>query len=134
METFEHFEYPLDEIEQMIKLTDNILFSTTLLPQPTPTPDAWWYYSLEHGQHIGFYQHKSLVWIAKHLEMHVCSNRKNFHLLSKKPKSELTFRSLIPFGFLAGGLAAKLTMKSKIQEDFEMAIARATFASQNRDV
>jgi len=57
-ESFEHFAKPMDEIESMLKISKNIIFSTELLPDPIPKPEDWWYYGLEHGQHISFYSKK----------------------------------------------------------------------------
>ena len=53
-ESLEHFVEPIKEIESMIKFSDNILFSTELLPSTLPKPEEWWYYALEGGQHISF--------------------------------------------------------------------------------
>ncbi len=48
----------------MLKISRNILFTTTLLPSPMPQPGTWWYYGLEHGQHISFYSLETLQSIA----------------------------------------------------------------------
>jgi len=37
-ETFEHFVNPLEEIEKMLSISKNIIFTTELLPQPIPKP------------------------------------------------------------------------------------------------
>jgi hypothetical protein len=63
-ETFEHLSDPLPEIERMLSISRNIIFSTQLLPDPVPAPDAWWYYVLEHGQHVSLYSRKTLENIA----------------------------------------------------------------------
>lgn len=63
-EVFEHLFDPLQEIEKIVKLSPNILFSTELLPIPTPKPLQWWYYGLEHGQHVSFYRKETLTRIA----------------------------------------------------------------------
>lgn len=65
-ESFEHFAEPIKEIENMLLISKNIIFTTELLPSPVvPYPDKWWYYGLEHGQHISFYSEKTLNYIAK---------------------------------------------------------------------
>ena len=53
-ESFEHFVESIIEIESMIQFSDNILFSTELLPFALHKPEAWWCYALESGQHIHF--------------------------------------------------------------------------------
>ena len=64
-EVFEHLVNPLDEIEKMFDISENIIFSTILLPNPTPKPENWWYYGFEHGQHISFFSDDTLKFIAK---------------------------------------------------------------------
>lgn len=63
-ESFEHFENPLYEIEKMLKITKTIIFTTELLPNPIPKAEDWWYYGLNHGQHISFYSKETLEFIA----------------------------------------------------------------------
>jgi len=63
-ECFEHFVDPVDDFEKMLKLSKNILFSTSLLPNPLPKPDEWWYYGFDHGQHIAFYTEKTFEYLA----------------------------------------------------------------------
>jgi hypothetical protein len=53
-ECFEHFENPIEELEKILKISNNIIFSTELIPKIIPKPDKWWYYGLSHGQHISF--------------------------------------------------------------------------------
>ena len=64
-EEFEHFANPLEEIEKIISISRNVIFTTELLPYPIPLPYNWWYYGLEHGQHISFYSENTLRYIAK---------------------------------------------------------------------
>ena len=82
-ETFEHFVTPMEEIEQMLSISDTIIFSTDLLPDPVPEPEAWWYYGLEHGQHIAFYAPKTLRFIADHYKLNLYSH-KNLHILTRR--------------------------------------------------
>jgi len=83
-ETFEHFPEPLVEVEKMLSISRNILFTSLLLPENIPDPDSWWYYGREHGQHISFYSLKTLRYIAKKYGLNLCSNHYNLHLLSEK--------------------------------------------------
>src|SRR3990167_6019021 len=48
-ESFEHFVNPIQEIEYLLKISENIIFSTELLPNKIPEAQDWWYYGLEHG-------------------------------------------------------------------------------------
>ncbi|MDD2899712.1 MAG: class I SAM-dependent methyltransferase, partial [Desulfuromonadaceae bacterium] len=54
-EVLEHLVDPLGGLYQMLKFSRNILFTTNILPDPAPKPNNWWYYALEHGQHVSFY-------------------------------------------------------------------------------
>ncbi len=62
-EAFEHFAEPVTELENLLSISRNILLSTEFIPEPTPSPDEWWYYGTEHGQHIGFFQKKHLSFL-----------------------------------------------------------------------
>lgn len=93
-ETFEHFENPILEIEKMLAISSSILFSTDLYPEPIPTPENWWYYALDHGQHISFYNLKTLNYIAKKYNLNLYSNRYNLHLLTSKKINKYHWRTL----------------------------------------
>jgi hypothetical protein len=94
-EVFEHFVNPLDEIQKMINISPNIVFSTWLLPQPVPQPNEWWYYGFEHGQHIAFYGLETLHEIARKLGLNFYTNQKNIHLLTKKNIKQPVFKSVL---------------------------------------
>ena len=81
-ECFEHFVQPMEEIENLLSLSDSIVFSTEILPKPLPQPDAWWYYGLDHGQHISFYTNDTLEYIANKFGLKYYSSR-DFHILTK---------------------------------------------------
>jgi hypothetical protein len=86
-EVFEHFKYPVNEIKKIISISPNILFTTQIIPNPIPKPTDWWYYGPEHGQHIGFYRIKTLKFIAKKFNLHLCSDGVSTHFFSKKKYS-----------------------------------------------
>ena len=94
-ETFEHLARPLVEIEKMLSISRNILFTTLLLPTEIPGPEDWWYYGREHGQHVSFYSLKTLNTIAKKYGLRLCSDHRNIHLLSEKPIENKIFDKLI---------------------------------------
>jgi len=83
-EVFEHLANPLEDIENMLKLSRSILFSTELIPATCPKPDEWWYYGPEHGQHISFYSRQSLQVIADKHNLNLYSNGSSMHLLTEK--------------------------------------------------
>lgn len=91
-EVFEHFINPLKQIEQLLAFSRNILFSTVLIPSPTPMPGDWWYYALEHGQHISLFSRNSLQYIAKKLSLNYYTNGNSLHCLTERKLTTLPFR------------------------------------------
>jgi hypothetical protein len=94
-ESFEHFEYPYREIEKMLTMSRSILFSTVLLPDPVPPPESWWYYSIENGQHIGFYSLKTVNFIAQKYSLNLYSNNSNLHLFTDKVIKKSYYHKLV---------------------------------------
>lgn len=99
-EVFEHLENPIDELEKMISLSDNIFFSTELLPADKPNPDTWWYFAPETGQHISFYSVKSLKILADKHNLNFYSNGSSLHLFLKMKLDEDPFKTPKPVGRL----------------------------------
>ena len=99
-EVFEHLEDPLSEVEQMLKYSDNILFSTNLVPKNYQlTTDNyqlkdWWYLSPETGQHIAFYTEKSLQILGEKYGLNLYTNGHNFHLFTRKKMNPYIFTGL----------------------------------------
>jgi hypothetical protein len=81
-EVFEHLVDPVEEIAKMLKLSDNLFFSTELVPTAEEELSKWWYIIPETGQHISFYTRKSLEHLAKKNGLYFYSNDKNLHLLT----------------------------------------------------
>lgn len=94
-EVFEHLVRPREDLATMAELADNIFFSTNLLPPGPPRLGDWWYYGLEHGQHVTLYTLASLRRIAADLGKHLYSNGVNLHLFSRKPLSPLAYRLVV---------------------------------------
>lgn len=69
-EMFEHLENPIETCKKIFSLADNLVFSTELLPDPNPKVNDWWYYCVDHGQHIIFYTKESLQEIARQYSKH----------------------------------------------------------------
>ena len=91
-EVFEHLEDPLAEIEKMASLSRTLFFSTNLLPRTPRNLDDWWYYGLEHGQHISFYSERTLQVIAGTFGLQLGYSNGFLHLLSDRAMPPLRLK------------------------------------------
>jgi len=117
-EVFEHLNEPIDEIQKILSISNNILFTTELIPKTVPKPGEWWYYGLQHGQHISFYSTKTLQVIADRFGLQYYSNGKYFHLFSIKKILKGVF-AIISQPKTAKLLSFMLSRKSRLPADFE---------------
>jgi hypothetical protein len=122
-EAFEHFVDPLIETEKLFSIAPNLLISTYLIATPTPEPDQWWYYGLDHGQHIGFFRLETLKFIAKKFNKHLVSDGVSCHLFSDFPISHLEWNIKIRLARRFPSLYGR-KLKSKTWADFEKMSAR----------
>ncbi|MEW6614764.1 MAG: class I SAM-dependent methyltransferase [Thermodesulfobacteriota bacterium] len=81
-EVFEHFENPIDEINNMLLLSDSLLFSTEL--QPENNIEDWWYFVAEEGEHISFYSIETLREISNRLNCFFFTDGSSIHFLTKR--------------------------------------------------
>lgn len=93
-EFLEHVHDPRVEIANLLAYSDNLFMSTELLADPPPLPERWWYYGLEHGQHVSFHTHRSLSLLAEHFGLRLYSARGTYHLLTRKELSPFLYRSI----------------------------------------
>lgn len=115
-ESFEHFVNPLQEIEKMLTISKNLLFTTELIPKPEH--EDWWYYGIEHGQHVSFYSPMTLSFIASEYSLNLYSDGKSLHLLTEKKISSKLFKLLHRLNRI-GYFYVRMTMKSKTFDDHE---------------
>lgn len=81
-EVFEHLPDPIREIQNLLKSSKTLIFSTQLIPEnPLPIND-WWYYGTEHGQHVSFYAKKTLAYIAEKFGLQLIYSDSLIHILS----------------------------------------------------
>lgn len=111
-ESFEHFVKPIEEFVKMQAICSNLFFTTQLLPDPVPKPHDWWYYGLEHGQHISFYSMRTLKYLAKRYDLNLYSDSKTVHLLTPLQLNHLSFRMILKlkkrlYGYITKRMSGK---------------------------
>jgi hypothetical protein len=105
-------------MEKIFSLSSNLLISTELIPTPAPAPEKWWYYGLDHGQHIGFFRVRTLEWMASRFDKKLITDGRSYHLFSDKRLSMNRWRisrklvHRFPKLFTRG-------LRSKVWSDFE---------------
>lgn len=119
-EAFEHFVNPAEELDSLLGIAPNILFSTEIIAQPIPDQSDWWYYGKNHGQHIGFFRTSTLQKLAKDRGKYLSSDGQSYHLISDKPLNENIWKLLIR----ANKLAFFITRKSFIHSDYDYLIRK----------
>jgi hypothetical protein len=119
-EVFEHLADPFGELERMLTFSPNILFTTQLLPEPAPRPGEWWYYGLEHGQHIAFYTREALLQLAKRAGLNYYTNGASMHLFTEKRLLQPLFFGLARYR-TARFLAPFVGRKSLVSADYAAA-------------
>lgn len=84
IEVLEHALDPLALVRDTLERTDAqaLVITTELLPEPVPDVRDWWYYSLATGQHISFFERRTLAFIASDLKLSLHS-RNNLHVLHR---------------------------------------------------
>lgn len=121
-ELFEHLEDPLGKIGKIFTYSSNIYFSTALIPKNNPKPDEWWYYGLEHGQHISFYTLKSLKIIAEKYGTNIYSNEADIHLFTKNKKLTSQLFKLMCKNKINTMLSLLIKKESLVNKDFTEAV------------
>lgn len=94
-EVLEHIHNPLQFIKDTLDKsgTSTLIFSTELFAGKPPSPSEWWYYTPETGQHITFYQKKTLEFIARELSLNLYTNN-NIHVLTERNMNRLKFKAM----------------------------------------
>ena len=122
-EVIEHLLDPLDQVRRLLDHTGSLLFTTELLPTPAPPPNDWWYYGLEHGQHVSFFTQDSLRELATRTRRRYLTDGGTLHLLTDRTMSDRRFK-LISSSYagmlLDPLLARRFSGRSLLQSDYEI--------------
>ena len=90
-EVLEHIDEPLNFLSEMFDKygTRTIVFSTLTFEKNIPSKD-WWYYAFDTGQHITFYQPRTLALMAERLGCNYYMLDSEFHVFTDKKLSFLS--------------------------------------------
>lgn len=108
-EVLEHMPDPQEGMERLLARSRNILFSTEILPAAAPAPHDWWYFGLDHGQHVSFFTIESLKVLAKKFSLNFYTNGTSIHLFTEKKLSPFVFNLalLYPFAVTVNALCRR---------------------------
>ena len=132
-ESFEHFVEPIAEIEKILQISPNLLFTTKLLPDPVPEPGKWWYYGQEHGQHVSFYSFKTLEYISRKFKLNLISTGTNIFMLTRRKINPLKFKLLVKSSRFGTDIFIRKILGNKTFSDMEL-IKGKKDKGQNEDI
>lgn len=119
-EVLEHLVDPVQELAPLFQFTDCLLCSTLLLPPTPPRLESWWYYGLNHGQHVSLFTETAFRKLARRLGVYYCGYGNEIHLLSTGRTSPLWFKLLVR----ASPLLALRGRPSLLAEDYRESVRR----------
>lgn len=108
-EVLEHLADPVGQLREVAHLTDMLLVTTQVIPNPAPRPGNWDYYAPETGQHITFYTPQTIAELATKLGFRGSVSGSLVHLMHRRPISRRTTALVRSHQLAYGvGLAASL--------------------------
>ena len=124
-EVMEHLVDPVAEMEQMLGLSDSVLFSTELVPEKLDAD--WWYFAFDSGQHISFHTEDSLRRLAARFGAKLYTNGTTLHLISRR-QFDKPLRIGRPFRERLARLFYRhekpnLALRSKLGDDYAQMLA-----------
>ena len=108
----------------MLRFSDSVLFTTELMPPSRPRPGNWWYYAVEHGQHVSIYSQRTLEKVAEHFGLHLLTDGVRLHLLTKRRLGGRKFR-FVTRPRVAAWIDLLRQRPTLLTGDFEAALAEA---------
>lgn len=130
-EVLEHVMDPLDFISNCLQgnATSTIILSTELFRGAPPAPADWWYYTPDTGQHVSFYQQRTLEFLAGKLSLRLYTHR-NIHILTDRRISSGLFRLMTGPASWLGYAWARTRMPSRTFADHLHICSQANPAEQ----
>lgn len=121
LEVLEHLDDPVTFLNENIvnTNTETFVFSTELFQGPAPSPSDWWYYTSRTGQHISFYQEKSLRILAAKMEMNFYSHG-GIHIFTKKKINKLLLKICLSRLSSILCIILKRYLKSRTVSDYHL--------------
>lgn len=131
IEVMEHLVDPAAFIQETLTIpgVQALLFTTELYEGTPPRPEDWWYYAFETGQHIAFFQRKTLEMLGNRLDLKFASAN-GIHIFSKTVVDENLLK------FATGRWSCRLSpwwirrrLGSKMMSDHRLMLRGVTNAS-----
>ena len=119
-EAFEHFVNPAKEFDKLLTISSNLLLSSELIIGPTPAQNEWWYFAIEHGQHIGFFRQKTLEYLANTRGKYLTSDGHSYHLFSDMPVNRFVWKKLLKFKHYLPGIIGRKLQSKTWQDSIDM--------------
>jgi predicted RNA-binding Zn-ribbon protein involved in translation (DUF1610 family) len=126
MEVLEHLTDPAAFIKETLAHSgaDTLVFTTELYEGPPPQPDAWWFYACATGQHIGFFQRRTLETLAERLGLQFASAN-GIHVISREAVNERLLRTVTGrWASLVTPWWIRRRLGSKTMSDHQMMLQR----------
>ena len=124
-EVLEHLAHPASFIEETLSMSGAqvLLFSTELYAGAPPRPGDWYYYAFATGQHIAFYQRRTLEMLGTKLGLYFASAN-GLHIFSRTRVNEQLLRVVTGWLSSAAALWIRFRMGSKTMSDHDLMINR----------
>ncbi len=127
IEVMEHIHDPVTFVAEALKAhgVRTMIFTTQTFSGDRPPPTDWWYYAFETGQHISFYQPRTLARIAQRLRLEVVSAN-GMHMFSDRSVSRARFKLLTGIMAYPVAACARLKLGSKAVTDHALMLQAAS--------